>query len=85
MCSDLAHTDGAKQASKSGQVGKKFALQLLCWCCSSFNPLNWNSCSGTMVCICVEVEETDSHVKLRACLIHSRCGSVESVFGESNS
>ena len=74
MCSGSAHTDGAKQASKSEQLRKKFALQMSRWCFSSFNGLNWNSCSGTIVCICVEVEDTDSHVKLRACLIHSRCG-----------
>lgn len=74
------------EASKSGQLRKKFPLQLSCWCCSiSFNGLNWDSCSSTIVCICKKVEELHSHVKLRACPIYWRCGSVESVFWESNS
>ena len=63
MCSNSAHTDCAKQASKSGQLRKKFALQ--------FVLLVAVVLVGAIVCICVEVEETDSHVKLRACLIHS--------------
>ena len=43
MCSNSAHTDCAKQASKSGQLRKKFALQFILLVAVVF--------VGTIVCI----------------------------------
>ena len=73
-----------KASKQVWTVKKEVYTAVISWSCSSFNGLNWNSCSSTMVCIYVKVEELHSHVKLRTCLIRWRWGSVEWVLGESN-